>query len=43
MIKKFGLALANLEKATVRLNALKFNNIFGSSDEISDDFKAHYL
>jgi hypothetical protein len=33
----------NLEKASIKLNALSLTNIFGSSDDISLLFKLHYL
>jgi len=42
-LMKFGLAFANLENATVRLNALELDNVFGSSEEISQHFKDHYV
>jgi hypothetical protein len=35
--------LANLEKASIRLNALSFSNVFGNGEDIEDHFKEHYL
>lgn len=40
---KFGLTLANLEKASIRINALILTNIFGESDEITDHLLDHYV
>lgn len=42
-LMKFGLTLVNLEKASVKLNAISLTNIFGSQDDISLHFKMHYI
>jgi vacuolar protein sorting-associated protein 13A/C len=42
-LRVFGLALSNMDKAPLRLNALAITNIFGTPNEIVFLLKNHYI